>query len=83
MDEARTKKDYKPTTLSDDASFTSVNKHGARAIDKVRRLSAIFESDDQLMTFPAGLVSRRTKGLVRDTEWQKSNLVKDHVYIKN
>ena len=59
-----------------DGSFVPVNKHGAQAIDNVRRLNAIFESDDQVMTFPAGLVSRRTKGLVRDPEWQKSIIVK-------
>jgi len=59
-----------------DGSFIPVNKHGAQAIDNVRRLNAIFESDDQVMTFPAGLVSRRRRGLVRDTEWQKSIIVK-------
>lgn len=59
-----------------DGTFVPVNKHGSQAIENVRRLNAIFESDEQVMTFPAGLVSRREKGLIRDTEWQKSIIVK-------
>ncbi len=59
-----------------DGTFVPVNKHGAQAMENVRRINAIFESDEQVMTFPAGLVSRRKKGLIRDPEWQKSIIVK-------
>lgn len=59
-----------------DGTFVPINKHGAQGSENVRRISAIFESDEQVMTFPAGLVSRRIKGLVRDPEWQKSIIVK-------
>ena len=59
-----------------DGTFVHVNKHGAQAIENVRRINAIFESDEQVMTFPAGLVSRRKKGLIRDPEWQKSIITK-------
>ena len=55
-----------------DGIFVPINKHGAQAMDNVRRINAIFESDEQVMTFPAGLVSRRSKGVIRDLEWQKS-----------
>ncbi len=56
--------------------FIPINKHGAQAIENVRRINAIFESDEQIMTFPAGLVSRRRKGVIRDTEWKKSIITK-------
>ncbi|MDF1574983.1 MAG: 1-acyl-sn-glycerol-3-phosphate acyltransferase [Bacteroidales bacterium] len=59
-----------------DGIFVPINKHGAQAIENVRRIQAIFESDQQVMTFPAGLVSRRKKGIIRDTQWQKSIITK-------
>ena len=59
-----------------DGIFIPINKHGAQAKDNVRRIGAIFESDDQVMSFPAGLVSRRKRGVIRDCEWQKSIIAK-------
>jgi len=59
-----------------DGIFVPINKHGTQAVDNVRRINSIFESDDQVMTFPAGLVSRRSRGMIRDTEWHKSFISK-------
>lgn len=59
-----------------DGIFVPINKHGAQAMDNVRRINAIFESDEQVMSFPAGLVSRRKKGVIRDVPWQKSIISK-------
>jgi len=59
-----------------DGIFVPINKHGAQATENVRRINAIFESDQQVMTFPAGLVSRRKKGQIRDSDWQKSIITK-------
>jgi len=59
-----------------DGIFVPINKHGAQATDNVRRIHAMFESDVQVMTFPAGLVSRRKKGVIKDTDWQKSIITK-------
>ena len=42
-----------------DGIFVPINKHGSQAMENVRRINAIFESDEQVMSFPAGLVSRR------------------------
>ncbi len=36
--------------------FVPINKHGAQAMDNVRRINTIFESDEQVLSFPAGLV---------------------------
>lgn len=59
-----------------DGIFVPINKHGAQATENVRRINAIFESDDQVMSFPAGLVSRRKRGVIKDGEWQKSIITK-------
>jgi putative hemolysin len=59
-----------------DGLFVPINKHGAQAMDNVRRINALFESDAQILTFPAGLVSRRKKGVIRDVEWQKNFIAK-------
>jgi len=55
-----------------DGIFVPINKHGVQASDNVRRIREIFDSDQQVMSFPAGLVSRRKRGRIRDVEWQKS-----------
>lgn len=59
-----------------DGIFVPINKHGAQAMDNVRRINALFESDEQVMSFPAGLVSRRKKGVIRDVPWHKSIISK-------
>ena len=59
-----------------DGIFVPINKHGAQAMDNVRRINAIFESDLQVLSFPAGLVSRRKKRNIRDEPWQKSIITK-------
>jgi putative hemolysin len=59
-----------------DGIFVPINKHGSQAMDNVRRINTIFESDLQVMSFPAGLVSRRKKGVIRDEPWQKSIISK-------
>lgn len=39
-------------------------------------VEAGFQSDDQLIMFPAGLCSRRQNGVIRDLEWKKTFVVK-------
>jgi len=52
--------------------FIPVNKHGRQGAGFAEKLDAAFKSDVQIMTFPAGLVSRKIDGQVMDLEWQKS-----------
>jgi len=59
-----------------DGIFVPINKHGAQARENIKRINEVFESDEQVMSFPAGLVSRRKKGKIEDPEWQKSFIVK-------
>jgi putative hemolysin len=68
--------DLLSTVKNMDGIFVPINKHGTQAMDNVRRINAIFDSDEQVMSFPAGLVSRRHRGVIRDGEWQKSIITK-------
>lgn len=49
-----------------------VNTHGAQRSDNVRRYDEVMRSDKPVVTFPAGLCSRRIAGRVRDTRWHPS-----------
>ena len=52
--------------------FIPINKHGRQNPDYARMYKEAFESDMPIVTFPAGLCSRRTNGVVCDTEWKPS-----------
>ncbi len=53
-----------------------INKTGKQAKDLPRLVEAGFASSDQLIMFPAGLCSRRKKGVIKDLEWKKTFIVK-------
>lgn len=52
--------------------FIPVNKHGKQGIEFARQIDEAYQSKVQILTFPAGLVSRKINGLVMDLVWQKS-----------
>jgi putative hemolysin len=51
--------------------FIPINKHGAQGAEAVNLLNEEFSSDNQIITFPAGLCSRKRKGQIHDLEWKK------------
>lgn len=53
-----------------------VNKHGAQSAAYARRMEEAFFGDKPVLTFPAGLCSRRIDGRVTDTEWKVNFLKK-------
>jgi len=56
--------------------FVPINKHGRQSIEYVRRLEETYASDAEILNFPAGLCSRKTKGQIIDLEWKKSFIAK-------
>lgn len=62
--------------------FVGVNKHGKNAKENLRLMDEVFASDYCVLFFPAGLVSRRQNGEIRDLEWQKSFISKAIRYNK-
>lgn len=55
--------------------WVPVNKHGGQSTDYARTSDEAYSSPVPLLTFPAGLCSRRRKGAVCDLEW-KTGFVK-------
>lgn len=51
-----------------------VNKHGRQTADYARRMEEGLAGPMPVLTFPAGLCSRRRNGTVADTEWRTSFL---------
>lgn len=52
--------------------FVAVNKLGAASAGSLRTMEQIFREGGAVLIFPAGLVSRKQNGLVRDLSWKKS-----------
>jgi putative hemolysin len=63
--------------------FIPVNKHGRQARQTALLTDEAFASDNQIITFPAGLCSRKTKGVVTDTAWRKSFVQKAVAYQRD
>lgn len=53
-----------------------VNKHGSQTTGYVQKFDEEFYGDRPILTFPAGLCSRKIDGRVQDTEWKTSFLKK-------
>lgn len=56
--------------------FLPVNKHGGQAKEAIRSLEEAYASDMQILYFPAGLCSRKKKGIICDLAWHKSFISK-------
>lgn len=67
-----------------DPIFVPVNKHGRNSSEYMQKFEEVYASDNCLLIFPAGLVSRRQKGkVVEDLVWRKSFITKAIQYKKN
>lgn len=58
------------TNLAD--LFVGVNKHGKNEKSTRQQIMEVFESPHAVCVFPAGLVSRKSHGVVRDLDWKKT-----------
>jgi len=56
--------------------FLPVNKHGAQGKEAAKILDAAYASESQILYFPAGLCSRKKKGVIKDLMWHKSFITK-------
>jgi putative hemolysin len=56
--------------------FLPVNKHGTQGKDAARRIEEAYSSNSQILYFPAGLCSRKKKGIIKDLQWHKSFISK-------
>lgn len=63
--------------------FVPINKHGAQGKHNARLIEEAYASDNQIITFPAGLCSRKQHGKVEDIEWKKSFIQKAVEYQRD
>lgn len=63
--------------------FVPINKHGAQGKENARLIEEAYTSDNQIITFPAGLCSRKQNGHITDLEWKKSFIQKAVEYKRN
>ncbi|MDL2282371.1 1-acyl-sn-glycerol-3-phosphate acyltransferase [Parabacteroides sp. OttesenSCG-928-G06] len=63
--------------------FVPVNKHGKQSKETARMTDEAYISDNQIITFPAGLCSRKIKGKIVDLEWKKSFIQKAVEYKRD
>ena len=63
--------------------FIPINKHGAQGKGAATVLNETFASDKQVITFPAGLCSRKTNGVITDSEWKKMFITKAVEYKRD
>jgi putative hemolysin len=63
--------------------FLPVNKHGSQAREAARLIEDAYASDSQILYFPAGLCSRKKKGVISDLPWQKSFITKAVAYERD
>ncbi|NGM62103.1 glycerol acyltransferase [Sphingobacterium sp. SGG-5] len=63
--------------------FVGVNKVGGQNKSAIAAIEEAYADEHALLVFPAGLVSRKTKGEVIDLEWKKSFIAKAKKYKKD
>ena len=56
--------------------FLPINKHGSQNKESANLIDIAFSSEIQMLTFPAGLCSRKINGEIVDLEWKKNFLTK-------
>ncbi len=62
--------------------FIGVNKVGKNARESLKKVDDQFASDTATFIFPAGLVSRKQDGVIKDLEWSKTFITKSKKYKK-
>jgi 1-acyl-sn-glycerol-3-phosphate acyltransferase len=56
--------------------FLPVNKHGSQGKDAAIKIEEAYASESQILYFPAGLCSRKKRGVIKDLQWHKSFISK-------
>lgn len=63
--------------------FLPINKHGAQGREAARMIEEAYASGSQMLYYPAGLCSRKKKGIIRDLQWHKSFISKSVQYKRD
>lgn len=63
--------------------FLPINKHGAQDRDAAVAIENAYASESQILYYPAGLCSRKKKGVICDLKWHKSFITKAVQYRRD
>ncbi len=63
--------------------FIGVNKHGGNVKSYIKDMHQSFSSKHAIIFFPAGLISRRRKGVIKDLEWKRTFIKKAVEYERD
>lgn len=63
--------------------FIPVNKFGSQTRSGAEKMNELYESENHLLTYPSGMVSRRRKGVIKDLEWKKNFVMKSTQYQRD
>lgn len=63
--------------------FLPVNKHGAQDREAAIAIENAYASESQILYYPAGLCSRKKKGVICDLRWHKSFITKAVQYRRD
>ena len=66
-----------------DPVFFPANVFGRQTKQLIADMNKLYASDYQVITFPAGMVSRRINGKIQDLEWKKSFVAKSIQYRRD
>jgi putative hemolysin len=63
--------------------FVPVNKIGSQSKKHANEMQNLYNSDNHLITYPAGICSRKIKGQIVDLEWKKNFISKAVEYHRD
>lgn len=63
--------------------FIPINLFGSQSRSLSGQMESAYKSDMQILYYPAGLVSRKTKGKIYDLEWKKTFVSKARQYQRD
>jgi putative hemolysin len=63
--------------------FIPINKSGAQSKHTAELANRMYESDNLIFTFPAGICSRKVNGQILDSEWKKNFINKSVQYNRD
>ena len=63
--------------------FLPVNKYGRQSQNSAKMIEKSYNSDDQILYFPAGLCSRLIRKKITDIEWRKSYITQAMKYNRD
>lgn len=63
--------------------FIPVNKFGSQTREHADMMKQLYESDNNLVTYPAGVCSRKQNGKICDLEWKKNFISKAIEYQRD